>query len=795
MTAKSAVTRFLRRWGFPTGLGALLLICALIANVLWRYAASNRWTMHTHEVLTLLATVEASIERSTPPALDELARLVDDNPAQTPRVRALAELIRRPTPYAAPPRAQMRDLIRDLRDEEQRLLRQRTESADAFAGLVTLLMVIGALTAITLVSLTYALMRRTLRANENQSNLLRSIFDSIGDGLIVTNTDGQFTHHNRPAGQVLNIDLTRVRTISDLNRVFGMTVDDSPTQRALRGEVVTDFVIPVHRGLRARFISVDSRPVLGPGGERQGALALMRDVTERQNLEDEWKQARESALQASRLKSDFLATMSHEIRTPMNGVIGMSTLLLNTPLDGEQLSLVKTIKSSADALLTLINQVLDHARIESGKLELEDVDFNLNDLLETALDLFRYLARSKNVELKLDVDPGVPEALRGDADRLRQVVINLISNALKFTDRGYVEVTVRMLASAAAGAGHEIEIAVRDTGRGISADAQSRLFQRFSQVHDRKVQVGGSGLGLVISRELVRAMGGEIGVESAEGFGSRFAFTVRMASALTCPMRPNDQSADQPNLKGRVLVAEDQPVNQLVIGKYLERFGLDFEIVPDGQAALATLKQGAFDLILMDCQMRPTDGYTATAAIRAEEARLADGRRIPIVALTAEGMSGDRRRCFEVGMDAFLPKPIALEQLHQMMKKYLPEDAGAEDRGCAASALEKLAGFESDGRPLVAVLVDEFRVGGRAEVDRLVQAAGRAAWADVRHLAHSLKSSGRTLGLERFGEVCDQLEREADGRDVSALVTELVELHGNGLNWLARQLDLGPGSL
>lgn len=301
----------------------------------------------------------------------------------------------------------------------------------------------------------------------------------------------------------------------------------------------------------------------------------------------------------------------------------------------------------------------------------------------------------------------------------------------------------------------------------------------------------------MISRELVHAMGGEIDVESAEGFGSRFSFTVLLDAALTCPIKPQISSKAS-QLRGRVLVAEDQPVNQLVIRKYLEQLGVAHVIVADGEAALKALKGEPFDLILMDCQMRPMDGYQATRRIRANEAnaRGASGtsERMPIVALTAEGMSGDRRRCFEVGMDAFLSKPIVRENLHAMLKKYLSEQPVSIVKTVEmdASAIGKLDGFESDGKPLALVLYEEFVTGGRADVEKLSRAVSDRNWDEVRYIAHSLKSSGRTLGLIAFGNVCETLEHEGDGRRaLDEEAARLATLHAEGCAWLDGLLKPG----
>ncbi|MBX3021261.1 MAG: response regulator [Bdellovibrionales bacterium] len=493
----------------------------------------------------------------------------------------------------------------------------------------------------------------------------------------------------------------------------------------------------------------------------------------------EWQAARESALEASRLKSDFLATMSHEIRTPMNGVMGMATLLMNTSMSEEQRSYVKTIKTSADSLLGLINRILDHSKIEAGRLELEFQDFEFKGVFESVLDLLRYWARSKSVELQLDWPADLPQNLWGDPNRLRQVLVNLVSNALKFTDQGFVRVSVSAVFLEAGR--YEFMVEVHDSGRGIARDLQSRLFQKFSQVH-RSAPAGptGSGLGLMIARELVAAMGGEIGVESEEGEGSRFWFTFMAEPAKSPRTSGVSRGPSARLLSGHVLIVEDQPINQAVVGKFLESFGLSYSLVKDGYAAVAAVKKRVYDMVLMDCQMQGMNGYEATLEIREWEA--GEGRKpIPIVAVTAEGMSADRDRCFSVGMNDFISKPVDIDRLRTILERFLPLASGPE---FDQNVLDHLEGYQSGDRPLKDVLVDDFLRSGSEQLQEMEKALNAREEKQFKHLAHALKSTGRTLGLARLGQLCEELERCKLDESTSEKFADLQRAYSRGCDWL-----------
>ncbi|NEP43139.1 MAG: response regulator, partial [Okeania sp. SIO2H7] len=393
-------------------------------------------------------------------------------------------------------------------------------------------------------------------------------------------------------------------------------------------------------------------------------------------------EARESAIEASRVKSRFLANMSHEIRTPMNAVLGMTELLLNTNLNSHQLDFAQTLKSSGEHLLAIINDTLDFSKLEAGEMRLASREFNLHSELENIRGLFATTAKNKGLELALEIKPEVPILIRGDDTRLRQILTNLVSNGIKFTDTGEVRIDVALDKRAIANEQSPtigLYFAVKDSGIGISEDDRQKLFQSFSQVDVSSTRkYGGTGLGLVICKQLVELMDGEIGMESIPGEGSTFWFTAKfsLAGAVNeTTVEPKQRSLQEnttvEELKNaKILLVEDTRINQKVVLHQLKLLGYEkADCVKNGREALDKLAEMDYDLVLMDCQMPVLDGYEATKSLRELEG---DGKRTVVLGLTAYAMEGDREKCLAAGMDDYLTKPLTIEELSAALTKWLP---------------------------------------------------------------------------------------------------------------------------
>jgi PAS domain S-box-containing protein len=404
------------------------------------------------------------------------------------------------------------------------------------------------------------------------------------------------------------------------------------------------------------------------GGKTAGLKGIFLDISERKQAEEELKSAMEAAEAAARAKSDFLANMSHEIRTPMNAVIGMTSLLSETDLNEDQKEYLETIRISGHALLAIINDILDFSKIEKGIIELEYKPLHIQDCIREALSLVSPQASEKGLKLRYEPEGYIPETILGDATRIRQVLANLLSNAVKFTELGNID--VQAFASKLPDDSYEIHISVKDTGIGISQETAAKLFQPFSQADaSTSRKYGGTGLGLAISKRLVELMGGKIWVESDEGKGSTFHFTIRAKASDIPPeiINPASQAKIDPEKVNdlRILLAEDNPVNRRIAILMLRKLGYVADSVANGLDVIDALDKQKYDLVLMDVQMPDMDGLEATREIR---------RRWPmngprIVALTAHAIEGDREKCLEAGMDDYLCKPINLERLKAVLER------------------------------------------------------------------------------------------------------------------------------
>jgi PAS domain S-box-containing protein len=430
-------------------------------------------------------------------------------------------------------------------------------------------------------------------------------------------------------------------------------------------------------------------------------IAVVRNITGRKGVElklteyaqelerknEELEAALATAREATQLRSRFLANMSHEIRTPMNGVLGMTDFLLATELTTEQQEFAESIKGSADALLALINDILDLSKMEAGKLRLDRVPFQLGATLAEIASLFALEARMKGLAFLSNFPPDLPRVVVGDPGRLRQVLRNLLGNALKFTDRGEIGIHAELLNEATNVI--QFRFTVHDTGIGMTTDQQRRLFESFTQGDGSSTRRhGGTGVGLAISKQLVELLGGEIGVASEPGHGSRFWFTASFGKAAPGEIQtpPKPAAVPKPPVRSiapaprpavqkpvaiashlRILLAEDNEINQRITLRLLEKLGVPADAVVNGREAVQALEKRKYDLVLMDCQMPDMDGFEATAIVRSREV----GTHTPICALTANAMEGDRERCLAAGMDDYISKPVGLEKLQKAVDRWV----------------------------------------------------------------------------------------------------------------------------
>ena len=512
-------------------------------------------------------------------------------------------------------------------------------------------------------------------------------------------------------------------------------------------------------------------------GQMMG-LAIADDV-----LQQRLREARDAAIEATRLKSRFLANISHEIRTPMNGLLGTLDLLRDAPLAESQSELLRTGYGAARKLQEILNDLLDYTGLESGKLTIEPRDFDLYPLVDELLASFGERAAQKGLQLLSEITPGLPASVKGDPTRLRQVLNNLLDNAVKFTSRGKIALTIK--GNPLDDGRLRLEFAVSDTGMGIAPEMRARIFEGFVQGDGSSTRnQGGTGLGLALSREIVALMGGDLAVESQPGAGSTFRFSLILeATGNRAAGRETDHSGQpatvRPGFHGHVLLVEDNPTNEMVAKRVLSGYGLSVDTARDGMEALARVASNRYDLAFMDCQMPVMDGYMATRELRRREA--AEGRRhLPVIAMTANAMAGDRESCLEAGMDDYLAKPITRDDLLEALKRWLqpapdlPVEAAGSDHARQSADVEQpespagspiqeeaLVQLRDMMGPAFAELIDTYIGNVPNLLDDLRTGIASGDLKQQFESMHSLKSNSALLGAKTLSGLAAEVETQA----------------------------------
>lgn len=648
------------------------------------------------------------------------------------------------------------------------------------------------------------------KANENKiwQQQIEAILQSAGEGICVIDGNGVVSFANESAAKMLggaahDFVGRRYDEVFFGKKYLPAELAVSPIQFALtEGETAhVNSDTFSRRDGKAFWVEYICAPLKNEE-KISGAVVTFQDITERRDLEAALAEARDAALEAARVKAAFLANMSHEIRTPLNGIIGAADLLLTTDLSPPQSEYARILSSSAGLLLDLVGDILDFSKIEAGRLRLEIREFDLRAILTETLEFFQRAAAKKDLRLKTEIAGNVGVKFRGDGGRLRQILNNLVGNAVKFTERG--EVCLTISESADEEGDPVLRFEISDTGIGISAAELKKLFQPFAQADVSTTRrFGGTGLGLAISKQLVEMMGGEIGAESESGRGSTFWFTVRLARNQDAEIlkRAGAKNENSPAhgfgaQNPKILVAEDNEVSRLVLSEMLRQLGFAVETAANGAEAVELWQTENFEIVFMDCQMPEMDGYAAAQKIRQLENGLP---QTIIAALTGRVAEGEREKCLRSGMDDYLPKPVSRERLinfliqqtrHKNILKSLDLPADLSQHLSAYIEKEKLDNFlqiESRGNEnFVFEMLNLYLKHAESLSEELETAMASRDENSALQAAHSLKGSSGSAGLKKLSGLFADLEKDIEAknwtaaririRDVSAEHEEIKEL-------------------
>ena len=599
----------------------------------------------------------------------------------------------------------------------------------------------------------------------DQQFYTRSLIESNIDALMTTDPAGIITDVNKQMEALTGCTRDELIGAPFKSHFTDPERAEAGIKLVLSEQKVTDYELTARaRDGKQTVVSYNATTFYDRGRTLQGVFAAARDVTERKRVEAELQQAKAAAESASQTKSDFLASMSHEIRTPMNAIIGIADLLAKTPLSPEQDKYVQIFRRAGDNLLHLVNDILDLSKVEAGQLELERTGFSLHDLLEKVAEMVADRAHEKGLALVSEIAPNVPADRVGDPTRLRQVLLNLLGNAIKFTESG--EVALRVARDADASDPGALRFTISDTGIGIPGEKLGAVFERFTQADSSTTRrYGGSGLGLTISKRLVELMGGRIWVESALGKGSVFSFAVpleiRAGATRRAPV-PVGTGPERPLPALQILLVEDSPDNRTITVAYLQDTPYRVDTAENGAVAYEKFTAGRYDLVLMDRQMPVMDGLAATRAIRAWE-QANHQLPTPIIALTAAALKGDREKCLAAGCTAYLTKPIKQEVLLQAIREHSPVEPPSSKQ--ASSPKEAIL---VRANPKFADLIPGFMHNRRQDVIAMLDALERGDFETVESLGHGMKGAGGSWGFQAITDIGAALEQAAKSADTDA---------------------------
>ena len=646
------------------------------------------------------------------------------------------------------------------------------------------------------------------KRSQERANLAATVFTHSQESIIITNTNANIVDCNPATGRLTGY--SREELIGQNPRIFASGTHTAGFYKHLwdtlsTGQLWQGIFCNLHKTGAPYWIETSISPIKDQNGNIVQYVAVSRDITRKKMQLEALRQAKRDALAANTAKSEFVANISHEIRTPMNAILGFTDLCLESNPDPVQRKYLCNVRESAQNMLSLINEILDFSKMEAGKLIMESIPFDLGKELSSILAMTRQLINTNRVKLRLDYEPNFEGWLKGDPLRLRQVLTNLASNAVKFTNKGLIQISVQEVSRD--GNNVELEFVVCDTGIGMDADKLGSIFRPFSQADSSTTRnFGGTGLGLTISSQLINKMGGNIEVESEPGIGSSFHFrlsfpVIEGALAEETHQATNRRSFTQLQ-DTRVLLVEDNEVNRELATEVLRRHGLIVDTAENGQEALDKLAEQSYELILMDIQMPVMDGYEATKHIRSKLGLV----RLPIIALTASSSSSVREKCIEVGMDDYLSKPINIHELMEMIDRFINPVVNKIATGqpplpfsktASEHRLPEIPGVDTDkaqqrlsiGHDSYLQLLKKFAKGHQNDIAELIAQLKQDQREDAHRTAHTLKGLAATIGADSLSSRMAKLEQAIREQVSQKLLVKHLEQAQEELHIIASHIE------